>query len=281
MNNIEYIGTIIAKLRKEKGVTQEELAKHAQVSTQAVSKWENGGVPDTELLPKIADFFGVSIDTLFGRNITDYSDIENSFAKKIVNTPVDERFSVAFEFCWTMERALFGFDKPHDGNIKQYQEELGDMGFRHSHISTDNGFTLMALSKRLPFFLLVPECKDKNLAFFEGIDYVEFFNDFSDKNVFETMILLNKRANKAFTPNLLIKNLKIEPKEAIETIKILGKYNLIKTTEIEMDDILQEMYTFNPTPSFIALLIFIQEMIRQQPGGWSYYNPGRGKPYLS
>ena len=64
---IDMIGKQIAAMRKEKGIRQEELAVFAGVSTQAVSKWENGGVPDTELIPKIADFFSVSIDTLFGR----------------------------------------------------------------------------------------------------------------------------------------------------------------------------------------------------------------------
>lgn len=40
--NVEMIGKQIALLRKEKGVKQEELAKYVGVSTQAVSKWENG-----------------------------------------------------------------------------------------------------------------------------------------------------------------------------------------------------------------------------------------------
>ena len=62
--SIETIGGNIAALRKEKGAKQEELANYVGVSAQAVSKWENGGVPDTFLLPKIADFFSVSIDSL-------------------------------------------------------------------------------------------------------------------------------------------------------------------------------------------------------------------------
>ena len=53
-------------LRKEKKVTQEQLAGHLGVSAQAVSKWENGNYPESDLLPAIADFFGVSIDYLYG-----------------------------------------------------------------------------------------------------------------------------------------------------------------------------------------------------------------------
>jgi transcriptional regulator with XRE-family HTH domain len=41
----------IAALRKERGLTQEQLGKLCGVSSQAVGKWEKGGAPDVELLP--------------------------------------------------------------------------------------------------------------------------------------------------------------------------------------------------------------------------------------
>ena len=49
-------------LRKKKGVTQEQLASYLGVSPQAVSKWENGSYPEGDLLPKISEYFEVSID---------------------------------------------------------------------------------------------------------------------------------------------------------------------------------------------------------------------------
>ncbi len=61
------IGGVIRRLRTERGLTQEELAAYAGVSFQAVSKWECGvTTPDIALLPKLAVFFGVRIDDLFG-----------------------------------------------------------------------------------------------------------------------------------------------------------------------------------------------------------------------
>ncbi len=61
------IGEKIAKLRREKSMTQEELAEKLGVSAQAVSKWENNiCCPDIALIPKIAQLFGVSTDMLLG-----------------------------------------------------------------------------------------------------------------------------------------------------------------------------------------------------------------------
>lgn len=53
------IGKRIAALRREKGLKQEELARTLDVSSQAVSKWENDqSCPDISLLPKLAKPFG-------------------------------------------------------------------------------------------------------------------------------------------------------------------------------------------------------------------------------
>ncbi len=59
------IGDTIAKLRKEKGWTQNELAEKLQVSDKAISKWEsNKGDPSIEFLPVMAQLFGVTLDYL-------------------------------------------------------------------------------------------------------------------------------------------------------------------------------------------------------------------------
>ena len=59
------IGKRIALLRKEKGLTQEELATHMGVSPQAVSKWENDQTcPDISALPRLSKLLGVTVDEL-------------------------------------------------------------------------------------------------------------------------------------------------------------------------------------------------------------------------
>ena len=63
------IGKKICLLRKEKNMTQEELASEMGVSIAAVSKWETGNsIPDIITLCNLADFFKISTDELLGRN---------------------------------------------------------------------------------------------------------------------------------------------------------------------------------------------------------------------
>ena len=60
------MGKEIRRLRQDRGLTQEALAAALNVTAQTVSKWECGNsIPDVQLLPEIAVYFGVSIDQLF------------------------------------------------------------------------------------------------------------------------------------------------------------------------------------------------------------------------
>lgn len=61
------IGENILQKRKERGITQEELAEFMMVTKASVSKWETGqSHPDILLLPKLATFFNISVDELIG-----------------------------------------------------------------------------------------------------------------------------------------------------------------------------------------------------------------------
>ena len=58
----QKIGSFLRKLRKEKGLTQEQLAEQLHVSARTVSRWETGSnMPDISILVELADFYRVSI----------------------------------------------------------------------------------------------------------------------------------------------------------------------------------------------------------------------------
>lgn len=276
---MSVVGKNIAALRKEKGVRQEDIAAYVGVSAQAVSKWENGGVPDPELLPKIADYFSVSIDSLFDRDFDGGQNIGDVLIQKMVDVPAEERFDFAFERCWEMERAFFG-RIPTDGDVKSLLNVINENEQVYSSVLTDQGFTRMGIGKRLQYFMLVKDIPNADHALLDNIDYTEFFKDFSDKDVFGAFVLLSRRDHKkAFTPALLMKNLKIDQKRAEDVLRVFGKYSFIKTTQIELDDEIQTVYTFKPSPSLVSALILIREVL-SPPNGYSWHIGQRKKPYL-
>ena len=62
-----YIGENIKRLRRERGITQEELAERMNISAPAVSKWERGEtLPDITMVLPLASYFGVTTDELLG-----------------------------------------------------------------------------------------------------------------------------------------------------------------------------------------------------------------------
>lgn len=104
------MGEILSTLRKQKGVTQEEMGKALGVSMQAVSRWENGGAPDIMLLPALANYFGVSIDELFGREGGSIP-AEAAILKRLGGLPQEARIEEAFRLCWEIQRGIGGETK--------------------------------------------------------------------------------------------------------------------------------------------------------------------------
>ena len=274
------IGKNIARLRKDKGAKQEELANFVGVSAQAVSKWENGGVPDTELLPKIADFFNVSTDKLFGREFSDSPGTLDTIFADISGTPENERISRAFDLCWMIQQSVFGkiFSTPE--SLREEATDFGENDQAYSRILLDSGYTEMGLFNRMRYFLLVPDDFDKDSALLNGIDYPAFFSVLSDKDVFAALVFLYKRESKnAFTAKLLSRELDLTPEKAELVISGLSKLRILHRSTAEIDDEPVDIYTFSPRPSFVSMLIFVREMI-DIPNVFYVSNEGRQKPYL-
>ena len=83
MNN-KSIGDIISSLRKEKGMTQADLAEKMNVTDKAVSKWErNLSCPDVNSIPKLAEILDVSVEEL--KNAQKTETAKNNKTDDIIN----------------------------------------------------------------------------------------------------------------------------------------------------------------------------------------------------
>lgn len=85
--NQEKTGKFIAELRKEKNMTQIDLADKLGITDRAVSKWENGrGMPDLSLLAPLCEILGVSINELLSGERLDKKDYQEKLEDNIINT---------------------------------------------------------------------------------------------------------------------------------------------------------------------------------------------------
>ncbi len=111
------IGANILRLRKEKGITQEEFAEYLGVSKPAVSKWESGqSYPDIFLLPVIASYFNKSVDELMGyqpqmteENIKKtYLRLADAFAKEPFESVLQQSGETVKKYysCWKLLFAI-------------------------------------------------------------------------------------------------------------------------------------------------------------------------------
>lgn len=86
--NQENVGHFIAELRKEKNMTQQELADKLCVTDRAVSHWENGRrLPDISLLKNLSEIFGVSITEILNGHRMSIKELENQ--KELIDKLID------------------------------------------------------------------------------------------------------------------------------------------------------------------------------------------------
>ncbi len=91
-------GNNLKKLRKEKNLTQEELAECLNMSPQTVSKWENNlSMPDIAVLPMMADFFGISLDSLLLHDASQRKQEMKEFAGHIHDLADNGNMAQAYE----------------------------------------------------------------------------------------------------------------------------------------------------------------------------------------
>ena len=96
----------IYRSRKALGMTQEMLAEKLGITPQSVSRWENGqSRPDVDMLPRLAAFFGITIDALFGYHAENLKIAQ--YEEKYQNTFLQWDFSTR-----KMEREVLGLLPP-------------------------------------------------------------------------------------------------------------------------------------------------------------------------
>ena len=105
------IGSNIKRLRREKDITQEQLAEYLGITSRAISQWEcDRTAPDISLLPALCHIFDVSSDTLLGIDIEKNNEEIKKYLEKAHNEEADGNFEKSVE---TLREAIRKFPKSY------------------------------------------------------------------------------------------------------------------------------------------------------------------------
>lgn len=267
----------IKSLRLEKNLTQEQLATKLGVSAQAVSKWETSETyPDGALLVPLANELEVSLDEIFGNDSVTMADISSKIVKLIHNTEATERFNVARDIGWQIERGLFNCRMEIE---KRYDPDEIKNEKNASYILDDNGFTIVSNGIE-PFFSVFPQPAEGYGHFLNDKDDLQkIFAALSHTDTMNALIYLyHKAENYVFESSVLAKDCDI-PSDRMETVlddllllKIMWKQNLTINGEE------RTLYYSRPSHKIMALFIMAREI--GYKGAYSLQSHIRNTPFI-
>ncbi len=289
------LGKNIARLRKERGLTQEQLGQALGVSGQAVSKWENGGAPDAEMLPSIADRLGVTLDALYGRSSQPYDDMGDIFSRWLLTLPGERRMYELFRLlCSTTLRPYLVdsadildkmFSKVSELPVEScYSQDFlrhtEDIFWLRGLLYFDQGLQLTVPSEDCPFYLLMPEPPqgyEANLA--EDERYRKLFTALSLPGALEILRYLCHREEQFYFPAWLGKATGVPPEQAREALSAMEECGLVSKKKMETETGPENVYCMHDNGGFVPFLL-LAKWLSEKEDVWAgcWYN--RNRPIL-
>lgn len=278
------LGSQITKFRKASMLTQEELGRAVGVSTQAVSRWENGGAPDVTLLPAIADKLGVSIDALFGREDIDGADAEQLALRWGSGVKRDRLVTELNRLIWNagikyVGREVVGVaELPY---LQSCQNEIrpGQKTLLCSNFSTDDGIFFGVGAEDMAFSMVCPRPDLGYSAYFCTNDNSRrLFAVFARPGCLEVMQFMLSRRELLFAPQTLAAEVGMALPEVAPLLVEMEQVNLIGSTQVVMPDGPAKIYQVRNDGSLVPLLYLTKAILE---GNAFYLNyDGCSKPLL-
>ncbi len=260
---MSVLGMQIKKFRTEKGITQEQLGELVGVTTQAVSRWECGGSPDAELLPRLSQVLNVSIDALFGN---EEQNLTISIAKQLCQMSGDQAFRFAFGICWAIEIGLVqdvGALGDFLGAFVEHNALSSDKTDYFAKVVNDSGIATARLSPDMHHFFLMqePETGIRD-QLSEPVALSRVFSVFADEKLMKIILYMYTRLNTPIAASLISKKTGIDITETEKCMETLCVNNLARRTVIATSEGEINSYMFNQESAVIPLLCYADEIAR-------------------
>ena len=278
--DIKLVGEQITKFRKVLNMTQEELGRAVGVSTQAVSRWENGGAPDVSLLPAIADKLGVTIDALFGREEGEVRDMTGTLAAWLRSKSEMGRTQALSRLIWeAMLQGGLGVDVPEIGYPKSSEQEYqGEKRWMQLLVPDEDGFVLGVGGEDMSFMCVLPEPEAGYERYLlDNEQYREVFATLAIPGSLELIRYFCREKASFYAVPTVAKRVGLETEEAEKILDALANFKILKRIELEMEDGPIPAYIIGESVAIIPLLYFVRWISQQ--GLYISYD-GRQRPIL-
>lgn len=281
--------TTLQALRKRRGVTQEQLATYLGVSPQAVSKWENGSFPDGDLLPRIADYFEVSIDYLYGREKEKVS-VEQMVMDSIKAINVNDKFEhydhfeQIMRYLWAAQLGFWVENKTYYDRSKPEGDHVVA-----SSVTDNAGFTFFRLNKNLEYYMLMKEPAEGFASYFRVTEQLtDFFAFLGKKENLEVLFYLLSLGNGECVSSATVsKRLAISEEIARAAMEFLssgmnkGNQMLQNVCLLDENDRMEKIYTINlHTASTILIMLAGADSFLNPPGSFALSVGGNDRAWL-
>ena len=262
---MSVIGDRIKKYRIEKGITQEQLGQMLGVTTQGVSRWERGGTPDAEILPKLSEILEVSIDALYGR---EEKSLALSLARHISQLPQEDAFLYSLNVCWSIIIGLMGDVTTIDDFMNMFIERSvvkddKKQDYFAKRIS-DTGMANMRLSPDFYTFFLMKLPKDGLKSVLADKEELrKIFALLADKKMLEIIFFIYSRPIMPIATSLISKNTGLEPAEVDRCMRSLCEKNVATHTVVATAEGEINSYMIRRESFVIPLLCFADELTKK------------------
>ncbi|HAJ97244.1 MAG TPA: transcriptional regulator [Ruminococcus sp.] len=215
----------LTKYRKRAGLTQNQLAMKLSVTPQAVSKWENGSYPDSQLLPEISKILDVSLDVLFGLKEEEGSkSIAHSAGIKIQQLPEEKRAEFVMKLFYNIVSSYNLNTIPEEVN---FPESL--VKETYASLRTDYEIAMARLNPDMQYvsFIRIPE-NGVNSYFKIEPRLIELFSFLSDENVLEVISYAETLGrNCILTKDCIAKDLNMSIEVVSEIVDRLDRFGIM------------------------------------------------------